>query len=488
MKLYKKTSRLLALVLAAALVFAGCGEQGGESLSSAGGEASSLSSDAPLSSLSSQGESPASSQSQAEPTPSPDPTPSPTPAPVLATVEGEITAASKSVVSLLLEDGSLVDVLLTDETQHTGGEYLNGNTASVTYDENAREGEAVTALSIDVAVPEKHSAAEDLLASMTLEEKVGQLFFVRVPDMDAAQVVSQYHLGGYILFGRDFSGLSKEQVQQNIQSYQDSASIPLLIGVDEEGGTVVRASSNPAICDEPYWSPRALYNAGGLSLLTSVEQDKIATLEGLGINVNFAPVCDITLDSSAFMYDRSLGLAPEEASQAISAVVSLYGEEGMGCVLKHFPGYGNNVDTHTGIAVDGRSYETFQQEDFLPFEAGISAGAGCVLVSHNVVTCKDGEYPASLSPEWHRILREELGFTGCIITDDLVMDAIQDYCDASSAAVQAVLAGNDLLCCSDYQTQYLAVLAAVEDGTISEERIDESVLRVLRWKAQLGLL
>ena len=160
----------------------------------------------------------------------------------------------------------------------------------------------------------------------------------------------------------------------------------------------------------------------------------------------------------------------------------------MGCVLKHFPGYGENGDTHTGSVLDQRPYESFQQRDFLPFEAGIQAGADCVLVSHNVVSCKDSAYPASLSPEWHRVLREELGFEGCIITDDLIMDAIQEYCDSSSAAVQAVLAGNDLLCCSDYETQYPAVLAAVENGQISQERIEESVLRILRWKQELGLL
>ena len=94
----------------------------------------------------------------------------------------------------------------------------------------------------------------------------------------------------------------------------------------------------------------------------------------------------------------------------------------------------------------------------------------------------------ALADEIRRVLREELGFTGCIITDDLVMDAIQEYCDASSAAVQAVQAGNDLLCCSDYETQYPAVLAAVESGELSEERIEESALRVLRWKEELGLL
>lgn len=416
------------------------------------------------------------------------PTASPAPEPAPATVEGEVARASKSAFELRLEDGSALTVVLTDETQVAGESLLDGRQASVTYDSSRRVGDTVTALTVEITVPESRTQAEKLLSSMTLEEKVGQLFFVRVPAEEAAQAVAQYHFGGYILFGRDFQDKTREQVRADIQSYQDSAKVPLLLGVDEEGGTVVRASANPDICDEPYWSPRRLYEAGGLDLVLSVERDKIRTLQGLGLNVNFAPVCDITQQEGAFLYDRSLGQDARTTAGYVGRVVSLYGEEGMGCVLKHFPGYGNNPDTHTGIAVDERPYEAFQREDFLPFEAGIQAGAGCVLVSHNIVTCRDGEAPASLSPEWHRVLREELGFTGCIITDDLVMDAIQEYCDASSAAVQAVQAGNDLLCCSDYETQYPAVLAAVESGELSEERIEESALRVLRWKEELGLL
>ncbi len=416
------------------------------------------------------------------------PTASPAPEPAPATVEGEVARASKSAFELRLEDGSTLTVVLTDETQVAGESLLDGRQASVTYDSSRRVGDTVTALTVEITVPESRTQAEELLASMTLEEKVGQLFFVRVPAEDAAQAVAQYHFGGYILFGRDFQDKTREQVRADLQSYQDSAKVPLLLGVDEEGGTVVRASANPDICDEPYWSPRRLYEAGGLDLVLSVERDKIRTLQGLGLNVNFAPVCDITQQEGAFLYDRSLGQDARTTAGYVGKVVSLYGEEGMGCVLKHFPGYGNNPDTHTGIAVDERPYEAFQREDFLPFEAGIQAGAGCVLVSHNIVTCRDGEAPASLSPEWHRVLREELGFTGCIITDDLVMDAIQEYCDASSAAVQAVQAGNDLLCCSDYETQYPAVLAAVESGELSEERIEESALRVLQWKEELGLL
>lgn len=456
--------KCVAWVLALVLVLCGCSAGGGSSVPA--GESSHSSA----------------VEAAAQPTASPAPEPAP------ATVEGEVARASKSAFELRQEDGSTLTVVLTDETQVAGESLLDGRQASVTYDSSRRVGDTVTALTVEITVPESRTQAEKLLSSMTLEEKVGQLFFVRVPAEEAAQAVAQYHFGGYILFGRDFQDKTREQVRADIQSYQDSAKVPLLLGVDEEGGTVVRASANPDICDEPYWSPRRLYEAGGLDLVLSVERDKIRTLQGLGLNVNFAPVCDITQQEGAFLYDRSLGQDARTTAGYVGKVVSLYGEEGMGCVLKHFPGYGNNPDTHTGIAVDERPYEAFQREDFLPFEAGIQAGAGCVLVSHNIVTCRDGEAPASLSPEWHRVLREELGFTGCIITDDLVMDAIQEYCDASSAAVQAVQAGNDLLCCSDYETQYPAVLAAVESGELSEERIEESALRVLRWKEELGLL
>ena len=161
---------------------------------------------------------------------------------------------------------------------------------------------------------------------------------------------------------------------------------------------------------------------------------------------------------------------------------------GIGSVLKHFPGYGNNVDTHTGIAVDERPYETFVESDFLPFEAGIAAGADSVLVSHNIVGSMDSTLPASLSPEVHRVLREELGFSGVVLTDDLAMDAVEAYAEDGSVAVLAVLAGNDMIITTDYRTQIPLVIAAVEEGTIAESAIDQAVSRVLGWKYDLGLL
>ena len=330
--------------------------------------------------------------------------------------------------------------------------------------------------------------AQELLDGMTLEEKVGQMFIARCPETDAAQLAADYHLGGYILFGRDFKDKTAEQVTTDIQSYQDAAEIPLLIAVDEEGGTVNRVSSNPNLRSSPFRSPQSLYSEGGLELVRSDAQEKCRLLESLGININFAPVCDVSQDPADFIYDRTLGRDAQETSQYVAAVVETMAEEGMGSVLKHFPGYGNNTDTHTGVAYDDRPYDTFLTSDFLPFQAGIAAGADMVLVSHNIVSAMDEASPASLSPEVHRVLREDLGFTGVIVTDDLVMDGVRDFAGDDEAAVLAVQAGNDLLCCTDFQTQVPAVLAAVESGEISEEQIDTAVLRVLTMKLRLGIL
>ena len=330
--------------------------------------------------------------------------------------------------------------------------------------------------------------AQELLDSMTLQEKEGQMFIARCPETDAAQLAADYHLGGYILFGRDFKDKMAEQVTTDIQSYQDAAEIPLLIAVDEEGGTVNRVSSNPNLRSSPFRSPQSLYSEGGLELVRSDAQEKCRLLESLGININFAPVCDVSQDPADFIYDRTLGRDAQETSQYVAAVVETMAEEGMGSVLKHFPGYGNNTDTHTGVAYDDRPYDTFLTSDFLPFQAGIAAGADMVLVSHNIVSAMDEASPASLSPEVHRVLREDLGFTGVIVTDDLVMDGVRDFAGDDEAAVLAVQAGNDLLCCTDFQTQVPAVLAAVESGEITEEQIDAAVLRVLTMKLRLGIL
>ncbi len=337
-------------------------------------------------------------------------------------------------------------------------------------------------------------ALEALLESMTLEEKVGQLFFVKVPVENALEDVSAYHLGGYLLFGKDVRDKTANEIIQTIASYQAAANVPLLIGVDEEGGTVVRVSANPHIRSEKFSSPQRLLKRGEGELTAVKEQtrEKSSLLKSPGFNVNLNPVADVSTNPGDFMYDRTTGGDETKAAAYVFAVVEIQSRYGLGSVLKHFPGYGNNRDTHTGSAVDERPLDTFWNQDFVPFQSGIDFGRlfpldPAVLVSHNIVTCMDPELPASLSPEVHRILREDLGFQGVVMTDDLDMGATAKYA-AEGASVMALQAGNDLLVTSSHRTEIPQVLSALESGVLTEETIDEACLRVLRWKLELGLL
>lgn len=336
--------------------------------------------------------------------------------------------------------------------------------------------------------PEPIDPIAQRVASMSLEEKVGQLFLVRRPAEGSAEDVRNYHLGGYVLFYPDVADKTAEQLRAAIAADQVEAKIPLLIATDEEGGTVCRVSRNPNLRAERFASPRSLYAAGGLDALRADAKEKSELLLSLGLNVNLAPVCDLSDDPAHFIYDRAVSGDAQTAAEAVSAMVDEMSALGLGSVLKHFPGYGGAEDTHTGMAYDARPLEAFQTSDFLPFLAGVEAGAGAVMVSHIIVECMDPAMPASLSQEVHRVLREDLAFDGVIMTDDLYMDAIRDYCGTSEAAVLAVLAGNDMLCCTDYPVQIPAVIAAVNDGTIPMELIDAACCRVLRWKQRLGLL
>ena len=339
-------------------------------------------------------------------------------------------------------------------------------------------------------------ALEDRLARMTLAEKVGQLFFLRCPSSGAEAAVAQYHLGGILLFTQDYKDASGDWLTQDafaekLAALQDAAEsdtgIPLLIGSDEEGGTVTRASRNPNLFPSKFPSPQSLFETVGLEGLLADTQQYNSRLHSLGITVNFAPVCDVSTNPKDFIYERSFGQNAQTTADYIAQVVAAMSDAGIASVLKHFPGYGSNADTHTGIAVDERPYEQFLAEDYLPFAAGIGAGAPFVLVSHNIVTCLDSSYPASLSAAWHEQLRSHLGFEGVILTDDLDMGAVKAYADGGNIAVLALQAGNDMIVCSDL-TQIGAVIAAVQDGTLSEKTIDSACRRVLAAKQSLLLI
>lgn len=322
--------------------------------------------------------------------------------------------------------------------------------------------------------------ARESLEKMTLEEKVGQMLFSRVPESDALSDIENYHLGGYILFGRDIEGESLESIREKVGSWQKISKIPMLIGIDEEGGTVSRLSYAGLFV---FRSPKELYSEGGMEKIRSDTEEKAKILSQIGVNVNFAPVADTCETEGAFIYDRSLGKDAAETAEFVKTSVEAYKGSGVSPTLKHFPGYGDNADTHTRIAIDERSLESFRERDFLPFIAGIKAGAEIVMVSHNIITSVDDTEPASISPKIHEILRDELKFDGIILTDDLTMDAISEYYFGEyPAEVQAVLAGNTMLIISNYREGFENILYYLKSGVIPEKQIDEAVKKILEFK------
>ena len=443
------------------------------------------------------------------------PSPAPTEVPV-QTLEGTVYDATMSTLILQTADGSLYAFSRDDSTAVNAPDgILIGYRATVRYRGELDAGslwQTAQAEAIDVtaaetagptdtplpagtpaatAVPaaDRAARAAELLAGMTTEEKVGQMFLVRCPQgSDAAADAVKYHLGGYVLFGENTSGQTKASLRTWIAGIQSAAALPLLIAVDEEGGQVNRLSTGTAFRAVPFWSSAALFQAGGWSYISADTEEKCDLLRSLGISVNLAPVCDVCSDPASFMYARSFGGDAELTARYAALCVQDYAAGGVGCVLKHFPGYGDNGDTHAELTRDTRSLDTFESRDLLPFISGIGAGARAVLVAHNIVECFDADRPASLSPAVHQYLRQTLGFDGVIITDDLYMQAIRQFAGTEAAAVLAVQAGNDILCCTDYEVQIPAVLAAVNDGTLSEEAIDQAVTRILLWKLELGVI
>ena len=335
---------------------------------------------------------------------------------------------------------------------------------------------------------EYYDKAEALMNNMTLEEKVGQMFLARYPSRNVLSEIKNENPGGYILFGRDFDNKTKQEIIEELQENQNASKIGLILGVDEEGGTVVRVSSHKEFRNSKFLSPQELYKQGGLQKVLEDSKEKSSLLKSIGINMNLAPVVDVPTKSSSFIYDRSYGRGAQETAEFTSELIKTMNEDNMISVMKHFPGYGDNEDTHTGIAIDERSYQNFINSDFIPFESGIEARGPCILVSHNVVKCMDEEKPASLSENVHDILRNDLNFTGLIITDDLAMDAVKAYVENGEAAVQAIKAGNDMIISSDFKTQKNEVLDAVNNGEINIDTINTAVRRILALKYAFGII
>lgn len=412
------------------------------------------------------------------------------------TLRGTVQDATTYTLTVLGEDGHLYSFPKDPARCFAPNGILVGYKAEVDCSEAPNPAEVwqmVTVLAMRITAAEIPSTAPDhatamrraaeILADMTLEERAAQVFLGRLPLQGAAA----RPLGGYVLYAENAAGKTPTVLKAELEALQAAVDVPLLFAVDEEGGTVNRLSAYTAFRTAPFPAPMSLYHEGGWLAIHTDTVEKCSLLRSLGIHVNLAPVADVC-SPGTYMYPRSFGGDAALTEQYVDEVVRGYQAAGVGCVLKHFPGYGDNADTHTGAARDDRSLEALEERDLRPFAAGIAAGADCVLLSHNVVTALDATLPASLSPAAYTYLRDNMGFRGVAMTDDLSMGGLRAFADSGEAAVQALRAGCDLICTSSVEREIAAVMAAVQQGTLSEARLNEAAQRVLCWKVKLGLI
>lgn len=337
--------------------------------------------------------------------------------------------------------------------------------------------------------------AEEKLKELTEDEIIAQLFLVGTHTNSDFEKLKEKQFGGYLFFADFFKDKTEKQIQNEINEFKEVSKVPLLISVDEEGGNVVRVSSNKKLISEPFKYSSEIYQKGGFEAIKEDTIKKSNFLSNLGINLNLAPVVDICENQSDYMYSRSFKQGKELTCEFAKTVITASKEGKVSYTLKHFPGYGNNVDTHKETSVDKRTYEDIYNNDLEPFRTGIEAGAEAILISHNVVTSIDPENPASLSPKIHTLLREDLKFEGIIITDAMNMGAIVNDYSAEDAIVKAILAGNDIIIVTinkstkeKYDDIINAVKTAIHSEKISKEDIYEKAKNIIAWKYYKGML
>lgn len=327
---------------------------------------------------------------------------------------------------------------------------------------------------------------DKIVESMSQTEKLGQMVMIGIQgtkvDDDSLYMLHQFHMGGVILFDRNMK--SPEQVKQltsDLQA-QSNEKVPLFIGIDEEGGDVVRMAEKLT----PPPSQKEIGATGDTEQARTWAIKTAKSLKDMGINVNFAPVADVGSNDK-----RSYSTDTNTVIDFVRAATKGYQQENIIYTLKHFPGIGKGkVDSHIDSSSIDVTKEILMAEDIIPFKAIIDENEPndyFILVSHLKYPALDEEYPASLSSKiMTDLLRNELGYKGIIITDDMEMGAVANHNDFRSIGVKAIKAGADIvLVCHEYQHQqevYLGLLDAVNSGEISQERIDESVKRIIKVK------
>ena len=363
------------------------------------------------------------------------------------------------------------------------GILLNNKNIFSNVEESKSAQEEIPIAQQNLTIDEK---VDQIVASMSQTEKLGQMVMIGIQgtkvDDDSLYMLNQYHMGGVILFDRNME--SPEQVKQltsDLQA-QSNEKVPLFIGIDEEGGDVVRMAEKLT----PAPSQKEIGATGDIEQAKTWAIKTAKSLKDMGINVNFAPVADVGSNDK-----RSYSTDANTVIDFVRAATKGYQQENIIYSLKHFPGIGKGkVDSHIDSSSIDVAKEVLMTEDILPFKTIIDESDPndyFILVSHLKYLALDEEYPASLSSKiMTDLLRNELGYKGIIITDDMEMGAVANHNDFRSIGVNAVKAGADIvLVCHEYEHQqevYLGLLDAVNNGEISQERIDESIKRIIKVK------
>lgn len=352
---------------------------------------------------------------------------------------------------------------------------------------------------------------EEELASMTLRDKVGMMFFVRPEALDTdvyydspqdlanislqevndrmRETARNYPMGGVILFGHNIK--DEAQLNRFITDLQQLSGRPLL-GIDEEGGRVARIGRNPNFNVPKFPSAASLAAAGRTSDVENAANTIGKYLKSYGFDVDFAPVADVnTNPQNIVIGDRAFADNPREAAPMVKAYLKGLQKAGVVGCLKHFPGHGDTqADTHFGYAMSRKKWDEIRDCEMIPFKAGIQAGAHMIMTAHiSLPNVTGSNIPSTLSPLiLQDKLRNEMNFNGVIITDAMEMGAIIRQYSVEDASIMAIKAGVDmLLCVREYPLVFNAVLNAVQRGEISESRIDESVRRILHLRHAAGL-
>lgn len=384
-----------------------------------------------------------------------------------------------------------VSGVIKPQTAQTASEETAAETTAQTSSEGASEAAEKTDTSKDIFA-EGYEKAKAYAENLTKEKMAGQLLLGICADPTvAADEINKYSLAGMLFVSDNFSAMTAEDVTNTLHTAISKSEIKPIIAAQEEGGSYTTVSDLSAFSEHDFNSPRVDFAAGGLQAVEKTEDEKITLLKTLGFNLNLAPVIDMPDSSDQIMYSRSLSNEVETVSAYAEYAAKFDQAKGVSVALKHFPGYGTIPDsavTGTGAVVDERAADTIRNTDYQPFKKGVQAGARFVMMSNVVVKNIDSAHTAALSPSIHKELRDTVGFTGLIMTDILDDADYSSYAEGNKPAVQAVLAGNDIILVRDYAAAYNDILSAVNAGTITEAQLKEACIRVLSYKYTVGMM